>query len=130
MKEELGKLGAIKSKYDEAIFYWKKETVLQGIIACHADDFIFSGTALFMDNVVKLLNQKFKVSAEGEDRFTCIGLQIDQNAKYITISQKDGNDIKPITIPDDVAMTDPPDKIQQQDINSLAGKLYWISTNS
>ena len=130
MKEELGEMGAIKSKYDEAIFYWKKEAVLQGIVACHVDDFIVSGTALFMDNVVNLLKQKFKVSAEGEDRFTYIGLQIDQNEKYITISQKDSNDIKPITIPDDVAMTDPPDKIQQQELNSLAGKLNWISTHS
>ena len=123
-------MGAIKSKYDEAIFYWKKDAVLQGIIACHVDDSIFSRTALFMDNVVKLLKQKFKVRAEGEDRFTYIGLQIDQTAKYITISQKEGNNIKPITIPDDVAMTDPPDKIQQWDLKSLAGKLNWISTHS
>ena len=55
-----------------------------------------------MDNVVKSLKQKFKVSAEGEDRFTYIGLQIDQNTNYATDSQKQDNDIKSITIPDDV----------------------------
>ena len=130
MKEELGKMSAIKSKYVEAIFYWRKDAVLQDIIACHVNDFIFSGTALFMDNVVKLLKQKFKVSAEGEDRFTCIGLQLEQNVNYITISQKEGNDIKPITIPDDVAMTDPLDKIKQWNLRSLAGKINWISTHS
>ena len=53
VKEELGKMGAMKSKYDEAIFYWKEDAIMQGIIACHVDDFIFSGTALFMGNVVK-----------------------------------------------------------------------------
>ena len=104
--------------------------VLHGIIACHVDDFIFSRTALFMDNVVKSLKQTFKMSAEGEDRFTYIDLQIDQNAKYITIGQKQDNNINPITIPDDVTMTDPPDKIQQRDLKSLAGKLNWISTHS
>ena len=109
VKEELVKTSAMTSKYDDAIFYWKKDAVLQGIIACHVDDFIFSGTALFMDNVAKSLKQKFKVSAEGEDRF--IGLQIDQNANHITISQKKDNDIKPVTIPDCVAMTNPLDKI-------------------
>ena len=55
MKEELVKMAVMKSKYDEAIFYWKKDAVLQGIIACHMDDVIFSGTALFMDNAVKSL---------------------------------------------------------------------------
>ena len=130
VKEELGKMGAIKSKHDEAIFYWKKDAVLQDIIACHVDDFIFSRTALFMDSAVRLLKQKFKVSAEGEHRFTYIGLQIDQNAKYITVSQKEDKNIKPITIPDDVAMTDPLDKIQQWDLKSFAGKLNWISTYS
>ena len=88
------------------------------------DDFIFSGTALFMDNVVKALKQKFKVSAESENRFTYIGLQIDQNANYITISQKQDNDIKPITIPDDVELlTGPLHKIQQRDLKTVAGKL-------
>ena len=28
VKDELGKMGAIKSKYDEAIFYWKKDAVI------------------------------------------------------------------------------------------------------
>ena len=94
------------------------------------DDFIFSGTALFMDNIVKSLNQKFKVSAEGKNRFTYIDLQIDQIANYIKISQKQDNDIKPTKIPDDVAMTNPLDKIQQCYLKSLAGKLNWIITHS
>ena len=37
VKKELGKMGAIESKYDEAIIYLKKDAVLQGIIACHVD---------------------------------------------------------------------------------------------
>ena len=64
----------MKSKCSEAVFYWKKDAVLQGIMACLVDDFMFIGTALFMDDVVRSLNPKFKVSAEGEDRFTYISL--------------------------------------------------------
>ena len=130
MKEELGKMGAMKSKYDEVIFYWKEDAALQGIIACHVDDFIFSGNSTVHGHVVKSLKQKFKMSAEGEDRFTYIGLQIDQNAKYTTIGQNQDNDIKPVAIPDDLAMTDPLHKIQQWDLKSLAGKLNWVSTHS
>ena len=46
----------------------KKDAVLQSIITCHVDHFIFSGTALFMGNAVKSLKENFKVSAEAEDR--------------------------------------------------------------
>ena len=28
VKEELGKMGVMKSKYDEAIFHWKKDAIL------------------------------------------------------------------------------------------------------
>ena len=62
-----------------------------------------------MNNVVKSL-KKFKVSADSEQKCTYIGLQIDQNANYISISQKQDNDIKIITIPGDAAMTDPLEK--------------------
>ena len=82
------KTGAMKSEYDETVFYRKRNAVLQGITACRVAHFIFSGTALFMDDVVKSLKEKFKVSAESEDRFTYIGLQIDQNANYITITRQ------------------------------------------
>ena len=35
---------------------------------------------MFMDNFIKSVKEKFKVSAEGEDRFINIGFQIYQNA--------------------------------------------------
>ena len=63
------------------------------------------------------------MSAEGEGRFTYVGLQIDQDAKYITISQNQDNDIKPVAIPDDVAMTDPLHKIQQSKVTCWQIKL-------
>ena len=116
VKEELGKMGVMKSKYDKAIFHWKKDAVLLAMWMTSVEQ--HCSWAMLSSH----LKQKFKVSAEGADRFTYIGLQIDQNAKYITISQKQDNDIYAITIPDDVAMTDPLDKIQQLDLKSLTGK--------
>ena len=87
------------------------------------DDFIFSGSALFMDNVAKSVKKKFETNAECKDRLTHTGLQIYRNANFITVSQKQDNNMKQITIPDDAAMTDPLDNKQQRDLKSLAGKL-------
>ena len=44
VKDELTQLGIIQSKYDEALFYYKNEGKLQGIIPIHVDDFLFGGT--------------------------------------------------------------------------------------
>ena len=31
--------GCVKSRYNEAVFYWHKENTLQGILFAHVDDF-------------------------------------------------------------------------------------------
>ena len=43
LREELVKLGATPSKYDQAIFTWHFKNKLQGIIATHVDDFALLG---------------------------------------------------------------------------------------
>ena len=47
VKEELFKVGTETCKYDKAIFYWRSQNILQGIISCHVDDFCWGGTELF-----------------------------------------------------------------------------------
>ena len=41
VKEELIKVKAIMSNFDEAVFFWRVDGKLHGILACHVDDFIF-----------------------------------------------------------------------------------------
>ena len=40
-------IGAVVSKYDQAIFTWYFGNKLQSIIACHVDDFCFAGSEIF-----------------------------------------------------------------------------------
>ena len=47
VKEELIKIKAIMSKFDEAVFFCRVYGKLHGILACHVDDFIFGGSDLF-----------------------------------------------------------------------------------
>ena len=44
VKEELLKLGAKMPKFDEALFIWRSEGELHGLIGCHVDDFIYGGS--------------------------------------------------------------------------------------
>ena len=39
VKKELLATGCVKSRCDDAIFYWHKENTLQGILSAHVDDF-------------------------------------------------------------------------------------------
>ena len=42
----------VKSRYDQAIFYWHKENTLQGILSAYVDDFCWAGTKLFQNIVI------------------------------------------------------------------------------
>ena len=35
--------GCVKSRYNDAVFYWHKENTLQGILFAHVDDFCWTG---------------------------------------------------------------------------------------
>ena len=41
------KLCAKCSKYDLALFYWKNEGILQGLMSMHVDDFCWEGAKMF-----------------------------------------------------------------------------------
>ena len=59
VKEELLKLGARMSKFDEALFIWRSEGELHGSIGCHVDDFIYGGSVLFNQQVSDKIKEKF-----------------------------------------------------------------------
>ena len=44
VKEELINTGGVKSRYDDAIFFWHNNQLLQGILSSHMDDFFWSET--------------------------------------------------------------------------------------
>ena len=56
------KVGTEMCKYDEAIFYWISQNILQEIISCHADDFCWGGTELFEKKVIDVIKAKFHIS--------------------------------------------------------------------
>ena len=62
--KELLVTGYVKSKYDDATFYWHKESTLQYILSSHADDFCWARTNLFQNIVINCVQNLFTVSKE------------------------------------------------------------------
>ena len=76
VKEELINTGGVKSRYDDTIFYWHKNQLLQGILLSHEDDFSWSRTEWFKKNIIDHIREKFAISKEETQVFRCLGLNI------------------------------------------------------
>ena len=88
VKRELIHLGAQVSKYDSAMFVWKKEKGLDGILVIHVDDFAYAGNTQWIEQVIDTFKQKFKISAQAHGCFKYIGLNVHQDDTGITVDQK------------------------------------------
>ena len=88
MMGELIKTGGVRSKYDNAIFYWHQNNVLQGMLSSHVDDFCWAGTEWFKENVIDIIRSKFAVSKEAIETFKYLGLMITQSRNGIQVHQK------------------------------------------
>ena len=64
--DELTSQGTTCSIYDNALFYWRNCGKLEGILCCHVDDFLFSGSQLFHDKVIRHLRNQFSLSNESD----------------------------------------------------------------
>lgn len=60
---------------DEAVFIWKPNYEVEGIVCIHVDDFIWTGTDEFEGNVISRLMKIFKISRHEEGSFKYLGLK-------------------------------------------------------
>ena len=134
VKEELFKVGTEMCKYDEAIFYWRSQNILQGIISCHVDDFCWSGTELFKKKVIDVITEKFHISQEESLVFKYVGIHLSQQRDgSITIHQHDYiSDIQLIDIDRERALMkkDPLTAKESQQLKAVAGQLNWVSSQT
>ena len=87
VKELLEASGAIKRKFDDAIIYWLCKGNLEIILCCNVDDFVWGGTKIFENKVMKLLKETFSINLERCETFKYLGLDVCQNDNVITLHQ-------------------------------------------
>ena len=129
--DELTKLGVSISKYDKALFMWKENNVIQGIIVVHVDDFLWCGSDNFKENVIMPMKNIFKISKEYESAFKYIGIDLKQNKNYLIINQRSYTDsIKEIVLPNSnnlIRDQEVTDTNLRKQFKGLVGQLSWAS---
>ena len=113
VKEELIKVQAVMSKFDEAVFFWRVDGKLHIILACDVDDNIFGGSDLFDEKVINKLKEKFQIRQEENQAFKYIGLEVKQTNQEIIIQQT-----KYISELSAIAISDVKDKLQPLNIKN------------
>ena len=88
VKNTLVNLG-MKTNYlwGRSLFYWKKEGILQGLLAVHVDDFIYAGGESFGTQIMKRFSESFRIGNIESKSFTYLGIKINSFSDGITIDQ-------------------------------------------
>ena len=133
VKDELLKLGMKQSNLDNALFRWYNQGKLEGIFIMHVDDFLFSGTTNFEENVIDKISKKYKVGKRQADNFKYVGITVSKTEKGIIIDQDHyAENLEEIHIPMHRKgdKQSPLTKEEQECMLSVAGQLNWLATQT
>lgn len=131
VKDELLALGTVMSKFDEAIFYWRNDGELHGIIACHVDDFCWGGSDIFERSVISKLKSTFLIRREDTTAFKYLGLNVVKINGEIHVDQFAYiNDISLLDLPSNKSSLDSLDKKEIRSLRLTCGQLNWISSQT
>ena len=130
---ELKKLGAVTSKYDKAVFIWRQQGEIEGILAAHVDDFLWLGTRRFLEKVINPLRDTFKISTESKDCFKYVGIHVSKSDDGVQISQKQYIDsLTTVELNDSSTQNKEAalDKVGVRAFRGIVGQLNWAANVS
>ena len=132
--QELKKLSAVRSAYDDAMFIWhNKDGTLMGILVSHVDDFVFGGCEKWHQDVIQSLLSTFKISRHSYGSFMYTGLNVVQTTNSILIDHHDYiASRKPIQLSNERAAQkdDPLTFVEKARLRSFGGQLLWVTTQT
>ena len=125
--DELTSQGAKFSVYDNALFYWRLCGKLEGIVCCHSDDFLFSGSQFFHDKVIRHLRHQFSLSSESDSNMIYAGIEISQLNRKIIMGQTSYiNGTKPLSI-ENISLNRKFVLSEVRNLKVLTGQLQWAA---
>ena len=131
--DEMSKLGATTSKYDKAVFIWRVNNKVEGILACHVDDFLWTGTWNFETKVTNPLKNVFKVSVESVDCFKYVGIQVNRADGFVDVGQSSYIESLSLADLDQIDVTDKSRELNADEtkiFRGIVGQLNWASNIS
>ena len=131
VKDALLEAGVSVCKYDEAIFIWRCNGVLSGILCSHVDDFFYGGTEEFKSAVIDKIKEKFSISQENVDAFVYLGLQIKQDENEIRVNQQHYIDsLDYIYIDTNKSNSTVLNDEEKRKLRCAAGQLNWVTSQT
>ena len=130
VSQKLIDAGMQKSKYDDALFYYKRNGKLVGLLSLHVDDFLSAGSQEFGDDLSHI-RKNFVVGSEADTPFKYLGLDISYDNSYVMFSQQSYiNGISEYVIENKGNRQRILDSKEQRSFRALCGQLNWISSQS
>lgn len=133
VKMELFKLGVQLSRYDEALFYYKCNGSLEGILALHVDDFVYSGSLKFCKEVIDRLVGIFDVRVQQCGNFKYIGLDLVQVGSEVHLNQNVYvQSLQGVTMSEGRSrqVHESLTSDEKLALRSVCGQLLWIANNT
>ena len=126
--DEIKKKGAVKSTFDNALFFWHSRKKLEGLICFHVDDFFSAGSQQFHNTVIDHLRAQFQLSKESLNQMLYTGIEYSQaHDKKIIIHQTEYTaKMEPLHLTNmskDRAL----DALEVRQFKSLVGQLQWTA---
>ena len=129
--EVLESLGMKVSKWDKAVFTYKKEEI-EGIVLIHVDDLLFFGSSEFYLEVMSQFKNIFMISREDKQAFKYLGIVLTQNKDgTIILDQKSFLDSMEVDLLQKEDMKDKERTANKEEIRLFrqgVGKLGWITS--
>ncbi len=130
--KELSNTGGTPSKHDKAMFLWKKDNNINGILIAHVDDFLYGGDQQFNTQVIPKICQAFQVGNKEEKSFKYTGLEITTEDSHLLLGTgeycKGIEEIETKEFGSD--RTRPLTQTEVTTLRSKAGQINWIAGQS
>ena len=132
LKKKLEEIGFLMCSFDKALFYWKNQNKLQGIVLIHVDDLLYGGSGMFL-KTVKTIFDFFKISKSEMGSCRYIGLDITNDEEGILLNQHAYSELVQAVEISTERRKSPESNLTEEEITeyrSLVGKMNWLSCNS
>ena len=127
VKTILKECGCEQSKYDPALFMYKVDGKLEGLVGTHVDDFLHAGNRNFDDRVMAVINREFKVGKVEEKNFKYTGFQISQDHTSLRVDQFHYVEKIVINVAQKKLKSEPLSEEELSKLRSNVGALQWIA---
>lgn len=134
VSSQLIELGARRCSVDPALFSWRKDGQLDGVICVYVDDLFWAGGEVFREQVIDRLSEVFVMGSSETKAFKYLGLNIEsQDDGSITLDQNSyAATLTPINISKQrtSVRTSELSEKERAEYRALLGQMTWIGTHT